>query len=245
MKIDVVAWGDDIGGLSFKSGKKEGGITAQAFTYSEPVNYSGPRVMEIHQSGTGVVVEKSRGPGTAEDKEHESVPLPVVEIEKSQAGGPIPKALALRRKEDPTLVALVALPANARRATVLLAPAAAGTFQAFVINDDPSKLPTGKLRVHNLSPMPIAMKFSGGQKTEMKPRETFLVQPNKGHTVYQLAYKRGDQWKVQENNILPVRPNEQTQFIILKSTNQYFLSADGASGGFLQTVTLRRRPDNS
>ena len=74
MKIDVVAWGDAIGGLSFKSGKKDGRITAQAFSYSEPVTYSGPRVLEIQQSGEGRVVKDS-GPGTPEDKEHESKPL--------------------------------------------------------------------------------------------------------------------------------------------------------------------------
>jgi hypothetical protein len=30
--------------------------------------------------------------------------------------------------------------------------------------------------------------------------------------------------------------------IILKSSNSYFMSSDGASGGFLQIVTLRRSP---
>jgi hypothetical protein len=245
MKIDVVAWGNDIGGLSFKSGNKEGPITAQAFTYSEPVSYSGPRILEIHQSGDGVV-QKERGPSTPEDKEHESIPLPASRLKTSESSNsPIPAELAKRRKEDDSIVALAALPRDSRRATVLLAPAAEGTYQAFVIDDDPSRLPIGKLRVHNLAPMPIAMQFSGGQKAEMKPRDSFLVHVAKGQTVYQLAYQSSNRWKIQENNIIPVRPNEQTHLIVLKSTNQYFLSADGASGGYLQTVILRRSPESA
>ena len=50
MKIDLVAWGDDISGLSFKSGAGKGDITALGFRYSEPVPYSGPAVMEIYQA---------------------------------------------------------------------------------------------------------------------------------------------------------------------------------------------------
>lgn len=242
MQIDVVAWGDAIGGLSFKSGKKEGAITAHAFTYSEPIAYSGPQILEIHQSGSGEV-QQPAGTSTPEDKEHESVPLP---LPKPKPGAtpqtPIGKELAKRREEDPTLVALVPLPTNTRRATVLLAPAAGDTYQGYVIDDDPSKLPAGKLRVHNLAPMPIAMQFNGGQRKEMKRGDTFVVNPSNGAATYRLAYRLGDQWKMQENNIIPVYPDEQTQLIVLKSMNQFFLSADGASGGYLQLVTLRRRP---
>jgi hypothetical protein len=242
MKIDVVAWGDDIGGLSFKSGKKNGKITAHAFTYSKPVNYSGPRILEIHKSGDGGV-GKVTVPGTPEDKEHESIPLVIEKPKAGQAAPqtPIFKELSKRREDDPTLVALVPLPVNTRRATVLLAPAIGGTYTGYVINDDPSKLPFGKLRVHNLSPHTIAMQFGGGQKKEMKPRESFLVKAFKGQAVYQLSYKVGGKWTVQENNIIPVRPDEQTQLIVLRNNNQFFLSADGASGGYLQMVTLRRR----
>jgi hypothetical protein len=241
LKIDVVAWGDAIGGLSFKAGKKEGTITARAFTYSEPVSYSGPQVLEIHQSGSGAVPVE-RGPGTPEDKDHESKPL-VIEKPKPGQAAPqtaLAKELAKRREEDPTLVSLVPLPSNSRRVTVLLAPLGDGTFHGYVIDDDPSKLPFGKLRVHNLAPMLIAMKFSGGQGKEMKTRETFLVNVVKGQTIYELSYRNGDEWTVQENNIIPVREDEQTQMIVLRSTNRFFLSADGASGGFLQVVTLRR-----
>ena len=171
--------------------------------------------------------------------------MPLVIERPARNGGssvpPIPKELAERRKKEPSLVALVPLPANSRRVTILLAPADVGTYSAYVIDDDPSKLPTGKLRVHNLSPHPIAMQFNGGQRKEMKPRETFLVNAPEGHTIYQLAYRSSDEWKVQENNIIPVRPDEQTQLIVLKSTNQFFLSSDGASGGYLQMCTLRRK----
>lgn len=244
MKIDVVAWGNAIGGLSFKAGRKEGAITAKSFTYSEPIAYSGPRILQIHQSGSGAV-DQAQGTSTPEDQEHQSHPLPLPGPESGAAAPqtPLAKELAKRRKEDASIVALVPLPTNTRRATVLLAPAAAGTYQGYVIDDDPSKLPVGKLRVHNLAPMPIAMQFSGGQRKEMRPRETFLVNPSNGAAVYRLAYRAGDEWKIQESNIIRVRPDEQTQFIVLKSSNQFFLSADGSSGGYLQLVTLRRQAE--
>ena len=176
MMIDVVAWGDDIGGLSFKSGEKKGGdIIARAFRYSEPIRYNGPRVLEIHKSGDGGLAPPPRM--SEEDKEHELIPLPAVEIEK--AGGatalPVPERLAQLRKENPTLVSLVRLPPTARRVTILLAPAAEGTFYGYVIEDDPAKLPLGKLRVHNLSPHTIAMQFGNGKQKEMASRETMLV----------------------------------------------------------------------
>jgi hypothetical protein len=63
--------------------------------------------------------------------------------------------------------------------------------------------------------------------------------------IYELAYKAGEEWKMQENNIIPVRATEQAQMMILKSGNQFFLSTDGSSGGFLQIVTLRRDAANN
>lgn len=243
MMIDVVAWGDDIGGLSFKSEKKKGGdITARAFRYSEPIRYTGPSVLEIHKSGDGGL--EPPPPMSAEDKEHELIPLPAVEIEKagSAAAIPVPERLALLRKKNPTLVSLIELPHNARRVTILLAPAAEGTFSGYVIEDDPANLPLGKLRVHNLSPLDIAMHFGTGKQQVMAPRQNVLVNAPEGYATYKLTYKEGDEWKVQENNIIPVPQDEQSQLIVLRSKNQFFLSADGTPGGFLQIVNLRRKP---
>jgi hypothetical protein len=127
---------------------------------------------------------------------------------------------------------------------VLLAPAGGNTYQAYVINDDPTLLPLGKLRIHNLSPMTIAMRCNGQTPKEIKTRETFTTTAPNQQVIYELAYQAGDEWKVQENNMLLIRPNEQTQLIILRSTNQFFLSADGSAGGFLQTVVLRRGQNN-
>lgn len=243
MLIDVVAWGDDIGGLSFKSGVNKGeDMIARAFRYSEPIRYTGPHVLEIHKSGDGGL--KPPPPMSEEDKEHELIPLSAVEIEK--AGGaavlPVSGRLAQLRKENPTLVALVNLPPAARRITILLAPAAEGTFSGYVIEDDPEKLPLGKLRIHNLSPHTIAMQFGNGKQQKMAPRETILVNAPEGYAAYNLAYKHDAEWKVQENNILPVPRDEQSQLIVLRSNNQFFLSADGTPGGFLQLVNLRRKP---
>lgn len=243
VQIDVVAWGDDIRGLSFKSGKQKGGdITARGFRYSEPIRYTGPRLLEIHKSGDSA--PESAAPMSEEDKKHELIPLPAVEIEKAGGGAelPVPERLAKLREKDPTLVSLIHLPADTRRITILLAPAAEGTFSGYVINDDPSKLPLGMLRVHNLSPHTIAMQFGGGKQKEMEPRKAMLVAAPGGFAVYKLAYKDGEEWKVQENNILPVPPDEQAQLIVLRSANQFFLSADGTPGGHLQLVALRRKP---
>ena len=123
-----------------------------------------------------------------------------------------------------------------------MAPADAGTFTAYVIDDDPSKLPLGQLRIHNLSPLPVAMRCNGKPDKELKTRETFIVPAKTEQLIYELAYKLGDEWKMQENNVIPVRATEQAQMIILKSDNSFFLSTDGSSGGFLQIVTLRRGP---
>ncbi len=86
--------------------------------------------------------------------------------------------LEKRREKEPTLVALAALPGGAcRRATVLLGPADAGTYIAYVIDDDPGKLPVGQVRIHNLSPLTIAMRCNGKPAQELKTRETLLVPP--------------------------------------------------------------------
>jgi hypothetical protein len=243
MKLDLVAWGDSIGGLSLKSPKGNKTITAKAFTYSEPVAYSGSRLVEIHQSGSAVV-ELPELPGTEDDEAHQSIPLPLPEPKMVDADSPISAELAKRREKEPTLVALAALPANSRRATILLAPAAQGTYRAYVIDDDPSKLPVGSVRVHNLAPLPILMRFSNQKDAkELKPGENFGIKPDRNYAAYRLAYREGEEWIVQENNMIPVAADKQIQFIVLKSDNRFFLSADGASGGFLQSVTLTRDPE--
>lgn len=136
---------------------------------------------------------------------------------------------------------LAALPATGcRRATVLLAPADGETFSTFVIDDDPSKLPMGQLRIHNLSPLPIALRCNGKQGKELKTSEAFVVPAQNGQLIYELAYKLGEEWKMLENNIIALPPTEQFQMMVLKSDNSFFLSTDGSSGGFLQVVTLRR-----
>lgn len=240
MRIDFVAWGDAITSLSCGSGSKAKEFTAKAFKYSKPVKYSGPRILALHRTGDPST-EPEPAPISDEDKEHESMPLQVPEMEKG-AGDllPLSKRLEKARKQDPTIVALIPLPRDAKRATILLAPAAKGTFRAYVINDDPSKLPVESLRIHNLSPHKIAMKVNRRDSRILEPQQTMLVKAPKGHVIYELAYLEGETWKTQENNIVPVIRGQQTQLVVLKSRNRFFLSADGATGGFLQLVTLRR-----
>ena len=247
MKIDLVAWGDDIPGLSLKSTNAKDKVTALGFRYSDSLSYSGPAIMEIYQSGGGEVAAVPEP--SEEDAAHQLMPL-IEDVPESDPGASAkPKSgLALelekRREKSPGLVALAALPENGcRRATVLLGPAGSGTFTAYVIDDDPARLPPGQLRVHNLSPLPIALRCNGNQKKELKTRETFLVPARNGQVIYELAYKTGDRWKIQENNVIAVGAGDQTQLIILKSDNTFFRSSDGSTGGFLQVVALRRGPE--
>jgi len=221
MKIDLVAWGESIAGLSLKSASSDKTFTALSFRYSKPVSYAGPAVMEIHQKA---------GSGS---------PQPQPAAGADPATG-IPAALAERRKKDPTLVSLVPLPAGASHVTVLLAPAAGGTYQPYVINDDPSKLPLGRLRIHNLSPYPIAMRCNNKTGGELKTKGSMLVQPQNREVIYELAYQNEGEWVMQENNITTVNDDEQAQMVVLKSDANFFTSQDGSTSGFLQTVVLLR-----
>jgi hypothetical protein len=246
MKIDFVAWGDEIKGLSLDPGAVKSGITALGFRYSTPVSYSGPVVMAIYQSAGS-----SASPAAKASFEELPSNLRPTIVEKPSSPGKeaAPKqGLALelekRRIKEPTLVALAALPAaGCRRATVLLAPADGGTFTAYVIDDDPSRLPVGQLRIHNLSPVRIALRCNESPVKELDTRESMIVPAKMDHVIYELAYKLDDEWKKQENNVVKVRPMEQSQMIILKSNHSYFLASDGSASGFLQMVTLRRSPD--
>ncbi len=244
MKVDLVAWGNTITGLSLKSGEKQAVVSALGFRYSDPVSYSGPVILEIRKAGSGS--RSSEQEISEEDKQHEMKPLTAADAKADNVTPAKPKqgiALELenRRKKDPSIVALAALPkSGCRRATVLLAPADGGTFTTHVIDDDPSKLPMGQLRIHNLSPFPIAMRCNGKHGAELKTSETLLVPAQNEQLIYELAYKLGDMWKTQENNIMRLRSTEQVQMMILKSDNSFFQSTDGSTGGFLQIVTLRR-----
>jgi len=244
MRIDFVAWGDPIYGLSLPGG---GGaeITARAFRYSSPVTYSGPPLMEIHLTGDPNPPDPVPQP-SAEDLQERSIPLEVspnqpVDAANWQAGT-LGAELERRREDQPSLVALAQLPANSTRATVLLVPADKGTFHTYVIDDDPSTLRAGDLRVHNLSPYRVAFKANQQPATEISTGRNHTFRGADGQLIYEFGYQRDGRWVVQENNIIPLRQQEQTQMILLKSRHQFFLSADGASGGFLQTVFLRRQP---
>jgi hypothetical protein len=241
MKLDIVAWGDAIGGLSLGTVSKEGNITALSFRYSKPVAYSGPALIEIHKNGDGDAKEKYEP--SEEDLQHELMPLKPEET-AADKDAPAKQGLVLelekRRKKSPTLVSLAALPSACSRATVLLAPAADGTFIAYVIDDDPSRLPIGQLRIHNLSQYPVAMRLKDQPTKEIKTRQAVVVPVSNEQISYHLAYQLDGEWKFQEHNFMQVFAKDQTQMIILKSKNPFFLSADGSSGGFLQVVTLRR-----
>lgn len=227
MKLDFVAWGDSIQGLRIKVGSKEIPISAVAFEYSTPVSYAGSDILEISQARGSVDASPYLpSPGAAPAKPDDSKKTP--------------SELELRRKENPDLVALAVLPAGSRRATILIAPGADGSFQSYVIDDDPTRLPFGKLRIHNYCSFPIAMRCNGKVSFELPPKQTTSISPVDSGVVYELAYRKDEKWKMQENNVVRVDDSEQVQMVVLKSEANYFTSGDGSRGGFLQTIVLRR-----
>jgi hypothetical protein len=225
MKVDLVAWGESIPGLTLKSAKGKDPVTALSFRYSKAVNYAGPVVMEVFQGSA------SSATGTGDAAPAIADPAAIKDIAAE---------LAARRKKEPSLVALAILPPSSKHVTVLLAPAASGTFQAYVIDDDPSKLPYGRMRIHNLSPYPVAMKCNNKAANLIKTKGSVVVSPMNGEVIYELAYQKDGEWMNQENNLAAVKESEQAQLVVLKSDADFFTSQDGSRSGYLQTVILRR-----
>lgn len=238
MKIDLVAWGPDIAGLTLgAAGNKKEYVTALAFRYSKAVVYAGSNLLEIHQDqevaaqvqAANVPISKNdRKSGSHQPSPSPPPPPPVMPPAKAKPGD----------KSD--VVAHAVLPLDSKRVTILLAPGKNNTYITYVIDDDPSKLPFGRLRIHNMSPLVVALRCNGKKPIEINPKGVVTVPPEKNHVIYELAYKLGETWRMQENNLLTVQDNEQAQMIILKSEDSYFVSSDGSKGGFMQMVVLRR-----
>lgn len=223
MRVDLVGWGDAIEGLSLQaSGGKT--FTAQPFRYSKTQSYSGPAVMEIYQNSSDAKVVPALAP-----EDVAKFPAPLKEVFE-------------RRKKTPSLVALAVLPTGSKRATVLLLPAPGGTYLTRVMDDDPSKLPVGHLRVHNLSPHPLAIRFNGKESRNIPLQGSCVVAPVNQEVVYELAYQLEDEWKILENNLVSVADDEQTQMVVLKSDSDLFASSNGSRSGYLQIILLRRSP---
>lgn len=241
VRVDLVAFGETISGLVLSSSSNKKPVTALAFRYSETLVYKGPRIVEISQSGGRKVAE----PVDLEKHPDASVLPPEPKAKNPPEGAPQPgkyiKEILKRREKNPDLVALAVIPAGARHVTILLAPSEQETYRAYVINDDPTKLPFGKVRIHNYCKHPIAMRFNNSQPDIIRPFKTRKVTPRNKQVIYQLAYPRRKKWKIQENNLVAVQPDEQVQMIVLRSQSSFFTSSDGSRGGVLQVATLRRK----
>jgi len=233
MKIDVVSWGETIPGLTLKSNKAGTPVTALAFRYSKPVTYAGPNILEISQKPEG-----APQPGAPI-----AAPTAVPAAAPADAASVL-AAILTRRKDNPNLVALAPLPIDSKHVTVLLAPGAAGTFMAYVLDDDPSKLPFGRLRIHNLSPIFIAMRCNNATVSKLHTKDAVVVAPKNREVIYELAYEKDGEWVEQENNLATVKDDEQVQLVVLQSDATFFASTDGSRSGFLQTVILRRSKDD-
>lgn len=252
MRIDFVSWGEDLPGLEVRGSKRGEPVKALAFRYSEPFEYSGSQILEL-ALGEGSddaaremaeIYEARRRSDKAEGLDVPDAPfVPRAAAEAAEAAdGEIPKSLAIAREKDPSLAALVKLPATSRRVTILLAPGPGRSLIPHIFDDDPARHPLGMVRVHNLSPLSVSLRTADGKARELVPGKGFLA-PAPGETfAYELAYKSDGAWKPQENNLVNVRANEQMHMVILRSDASFFSSSDGSSSGFMQTAFLRRIP---
>lgn len=251
MRVYLVSMAEEISAL--KLGTGAGKNTARAFQYSQAISYSGPQLMEISQ---GEVKKRKRIEfedydfvDEAEYFEGEEPPKDEPRAEEqlapAAAKGPVPPYIQARREEtnNPELVALATLPTNSNVATVLMYPDSGGTFRTLVFDDDPSKLPYGHMRVHNLSPYDITLRFDReGQPVILKTGQSSIAKPkNDKVMIYELAFFKDDRWKFQERNVITVREEEQINFVVVRGGSSYFQSGSGQRSGFLQTAALRRR----
>lgn len=237
--LDFVAWGEDLTGVEIAEGTQHVAATALAFRYSQPVKYNGTQTLSIYWN------KAATPPSSAPLKGSPAPPSPAPAV-PAKGGTPvdsdkIPDELAKRREKEPNLAAIVPLIAGASQMTILLAPGPQNSFRCYVIDDEPTRFPWGKIRVHNYAAIPIGVKMNQGKMTALKNQESVIAPTGAdGSLVYELAYPKDGKWKMQENNVLQVQPNEQVHFIVLQSDASFFRSSDGSKGGFLQSVTLRR-----
>jgi hypothetical protein len=246
MRIDFVSWGEDIHGLEVLAGKRGRPVTALAFRYSEPFQYTGSQILslalgEAYENAAKELAQAYEAQWLEDKAEGLDVPdEPFVPIAPPEVkDGEIPKALALAREKNPALAALVRLPAASRRVTVLLAPGPQRSLVPHIFDDDPSRHPEGTPRVHNLSPHPVSIRTAAG-KTELPPGKSFMAKSADKIFAYEIAYQIDGVWKTQENNMINIGSKEQLHMVILRDTSSFFTSSDGSRGGFLQVAFLRR-----
>jgi len=248
MQIDFVSWGEDISGLEVREGKSGTPVTALAFRYSEPFKYSGPQILALALGQPSDEVNRQKA-GDLEawrrSMEEEGIELPDAvfapkEEQQAAVGGEIPESLAKAREEDPALAALVKLPTDSRRVTILLAPGPDSSLVPHVFDDDPARQPLGMVRVHNFSPHPISLRIVDGKTKELASGKNFLAPAPGAVFAYELAYKIEGKWKVQENNLVSIRPNQQMHMVVLRNGSSFFNSSDSSRGGFMQKALLRR-----
>ncbi|MDB6079345.1 MAG: hypothetical protein JWO82_3092 [Akkermansiaceae bacterium] len=243
--LDFVAWGEDLSGVEIAEGTQHVPATALAFRYSQPVKYNGSQVLSIYWN-KGNAPAPPPPPAPPKGAPTPPAPAPVAPPKGTAPTGAgdekISDELAKRREKEPTLAAIVPLIAGATQMTILLAPGPQNSFRCYVIDDEPTRFPWGKIRVHNYAAIPIGVRMNQGKMTPLKNQESLIAPTGAdGSLVYELAYPKDGKWKMQENNVLQVKPDEQVHFIVLQSDASFFRSSDGSKGGFLQSVTLRRQ----
>ncbi|MFT6794634.1 MAG: hypothetical protein ACJAR1_002645 [Rubritalea sp.] len=240
VRVDIISMSENIPGL-YLGKKKNKTVNALAFRYHETLKYNGNRVIQISQGST-----KDTEPQFEVSKEDEKdalKPLTAKELPKIEADkeSELLKTITKLREKNPDLVALATVPPGSRQITILLIPAGDNIYSTLVFDDDPSKMPYSKMKIHNFCKHRISMKFSNAKPAIIKPGKMYMVDPKGKQTVsYLLSYPKKKKWKPQESNIIRVTKNQQVRMIILSSKSSFFKSSSGARGGHLQVAVLRR-----
>ncbi|MFM7182128.1 MAG: hypothetical protein ACKO2G_11780, partial [Verrucomicrobiales bacterium] len=149
LTIDFVAWGEDLHGLEVRSEKKSDPVSALAFRFSKPYRYSGPQVLSLGFGQVSDEVQANLAELQAEQRKRareDGIDLPEPIAPKPgvpDLKGEIPESLAFARKNNPGLAALVMLPTNSKRVTILLSPGPQRSLNPRLFDDDPSRHPGG------------------------------------------------------------------------------------------------------
>ncbi len=249
MRIDFVSWGENISGLELRDGKSGTPVSALAFQYSKTIEYAGPQLIALAYGEISEAESKKMAAELdlvrrrmEEEGAVNTEPKSLTKIDTDVDKGEVPKALAEARKKDPKLAALVKLPTNSRHVTILLAPGPNKSLIPHILDDDPSKQPLGKIRVHNLSSYPIRLLTNSKKSEVLAPGKNFISEAPSENFIYELAYNIDGKWISQENNLVVIRPNQQVHMVVLRNESSFFTSSDGSRGGYMQTAFLRRTP---
>ncbi|MBW8780619.1 MAG: hypothetical protein JF599_01850 [Verrucomicrobia bacterium] len=138
-------------------------------------------------------------------------------------------------------VAKAALPPNENNVTILLAPGAAGAYEAFVIPGDPRGFPYGRAKLINITNQPLVIRCNKDAAVSLTAGKAEVVEPatNSTSLFVELAVRKGGKWKRLYDNLFNLNPKEQTLLIFSRGDSKYFLSSAGDVENEVKVVVIR------